>query len=293
MGKQGNQTASSSQPQRSDGQPLFNWLAALDSCADQLKPARSWLAYPFFMRVRYPSLWPATSAEDPNPRMLAVMREMFIGELTKQEARIASHKKGTAILRGLTADQRRQLAALVIDCVADFENHKGNAEYGKKLTKLTKEATRRQRMLDKGVAKVRTSLESLRDYAAKLDPLLGATHKTFADRTLTELSRLSHYESPASLRHDRELAKTFPDIGFNPFPGDPTTASMVQVYWFFRHECRLSGNESEMRTAWIREVCFVAWNKPVRVIQLHPTPESESRGSTAVAQAVRRFRPKS
>lgn len=270
---------------------LFNWLRDLDSREPSLSPARSWLNYPYFMFARHPRLQPKDGAN------VETGRRSFEKTLSDQESRMAKHEHGANILQGLTPEQQQQLSALVVDCLAEFEEHGERAKHGKNLTRLTKEAASRQRGLDKKVSQVRTALEQLYLYAQKLDPWLGTAHAGFAQNGLTALKELSHYQSAEEWEKDRQNHGRIAQI---PSPNDPTTSAMVQLYWFFRHECRFSANESEIRVALIREACFGRWKKPIRIVPFHKSarsgcksiPDPESRGAGAVAQAVRRFRAK-
>lgn len=276
---------------------LFNWLADLDSRAVDLVQGTSWLNYPYFMFTRYPGLQPAASG-----RNAGAGRMSFLRKLADQEVRMTTHKHGNRIFQGLTSEERRQLAALVVDCLPEFEKHREGTEHGKHLTRRTNEAARRQRRLDKLVGRVRTALEQLHSYAQELDPQLGKAHSELAQSGLAAIGRLKHYPSAEEWAKDRENHAHFPDIaGFSPFPSDPISSAMVQLYWFFRHQCCLSANDAEIRVALVREAFFATWNKPVQIVPRHKTAHKtafsapgsnpESRGAGAVAQAVRRFRP--
>jgi hypothetical protein len=70
---------------------------------------------------------------------------------------------------------------------------------------------------------------------------------------------------------------------------DPVERGMVQLYWFFRHGCGLTGREAEVRVARIRN----AFWKKHGVSEVPFRPEyrvGESRGCDAVHTAVRRFK---
>jgi hypothetical protein len=272
---------------------FFNWLAHLDSHALPLPQASSWLDYPYFMFARYPRLQPEIPEQKSARSNNEIGRNSFQKLLSDQESQIAGHENGAQILQGMTPEQRQQLSALVVDCLAEFKKHRARAEHGKHLTRLTKEASRRQRRLDKLVGRVRTALEQLHSYTQDLDPWLGRSHSKFALRGLMAIGNLRHYQSAEEWEKDRQNHLHFAEIAeFSPFPDDPTSSAMVQLYWLFRHECHLSANEAQIRTARSRDACFAKWNKSIAIVEKHTTFDSESRGASAVAQAVRRYRPK-
>jgi len=69
---------------------------------------------------------------------------------------------------------------------------------------------------------------------------------------------------------------------------DPTTFAMVQLYWLLRHGCGLTGDESEVRVALIRNFFWAPLGVPK--VKFRPFyEEGESQGCSAVRQAVRRF----
>jgi hypothetical protein len=281
----------SSKQFKSDGHH-FDWLTDLDSRAAELPRADSWLQYPWFMFVRYPHLIPEIAEQKYLAWQVETGATTIAFQLEGQIGRIAGHEHGCQILEDLTANQRSQLAALVIDCLSEFKKHREAADHRKRLTGLKKEATRRQRMLEKKTVKVVNALSVLRAYAATLDDWLGASHKRFAESGLEAAEHLKHFQSAQEWRQDLELHRGFHQFaGFTPFPGNLAASSNVQLFWFFKTGCGLSQNDSSLRVALLRNAFFHPWAKKIGYCDKHRVLVLQSRKSGAVIQDVRRFRP--
>jgi hypothetical protein len=95
---------------------------------------------------------------------------------------------------------------------------------------------------------------------------------------LKRLNECSHLATPEQwLQQGREIK----DIKTSPGIKDPTTDNMVHLFWFFHHECNLSRDESEKRTALIRNA-FWTKVKGIHKVMIF-------RGCDAVRKAVERF----
>jgi hypothetical protein len=70
---------------------------------------------------------------------------------------------------------------------------------------------------------------------------------------------------------------------------NPTTFAMVQIYWFFCSGCNLTGHDSEVRVALIRNAFWAQVGIPAVTYRESYTGD-QSRGCDAVKQAVHRFR---
>jgi hypothetical protein len=83
----------------------------------------------------------------------------------------------------------------------------------------------------------------LRDYARGLDRLLAGDDEETARRCLEILAVNGDYDHASILESLR---------GPHPVPEDPTVRGMVDLYWFFRQCCGLTGDEAEVRVALLR-----------------------------------------
>jgi hypothetical protein len=187
------------------------------------------------------------------------------------------------VLQGLTKEQQIQLAALMVDVASDLEKYRNRKQAQVWFRSLGREGPRRQRMLLRKVAKVRQALDDLHKYAESLDPSVGSEYQQAADAALAQLSVLGGARPFEPLL---DLSAELRGIA-----GDPTSFSMVQLYWFFRHECGLSGDESEVRVAVLRNELWHEYGVD-RVAYRPRYEDAESRGCQAVHEAVRRFRPR-
>jgi hypothetical protein len=149
---------------------------------------------------------------------------------------------------------------------------------------MISEGPRRAGMLERKVAAAEGALEDLKAYAEALDSLLGWNYVITSKSCLKQLRMfrkaaeyaLEFYRN--ELRDDEHSA-----------PEDATTFGMVQLYWFFRHGCDLSGDESEVRTALIRSAFWTHYGV-LRVDVQERYETGQSKGCEAVRLAVRRFR---
>lgn len=136
-------------------------------------------------------------------------------------------------------------------------------------------------MLSRKTSKLRVDLEGLREYASGLHALLGLKYVRAADNCLKMLSHLN--EDPFTLEVVRSLNSEYSEC---PAGEDPRQLSIVELYWFFRHECRCSGVDSEVRVAVVANA-FLGHN----LAYIPEYKDGESQGCPAVRQAVRRYRP--
>ena len=130
------------------------------------------------------------------------------------------------------------------------------------------------------------ALRAVRQRASNLHPTLGSDLVFAAERAIAIVTSEHYRHTPESLHALRkELIKHSSE--YCPSPDHPATFGMVQLYWFFRHECGLSGNESEVRASLVRNGFWPPLAKPIKV-KLHYS-DAESQGSTTVRQAVANF----
>ncbi len=285
----------------------INWLKLTDAIAVTLPRARSWINYPYFFFVRYPHLQPADSADRKHQLHLEVCRETVQEELHKWESRIEKDENARQVLKGLNRGHRAQLAALMIDCDADLGDYFARLEYHKRLRKAAFGAAGNERVLKSKLVAVHEALYKLinlpsfsaitddhianrkveacrrayvrlESYLAKLSPLLKPIH--LFGNVLPE---------PESIR--------FPDLvgllntpGFHVIPTYPVAPCMIKLYWFFRHGCEITGDQSEVRVALLRNTFWKKYKIPlVKYREKFDREAAEPAGCPAVIEAVRRY----
>jgi hypothetical protein len=280
-------------PTRNAAAGPFNWLQSLDEAAPTLKRAGSWLQpYGPFMLIRYPHLRPKPSRDDRRrKRMLESAEACAFRLVAEWESRIAHHKEAADCLHGLNPGQWAQLSALLIETVDAFEDCKQQGAGSRLRRHLAGEAKRRTSVLHRRLEKARKAVQELKDYASdsgtrhSLDEsshaarqMLGQKYRLAAQRALRELDVQN---APADLESERNEY---------PTPGRAEGFGMVQLYWFFRHECRLRGDESEVRVARLRNAFWTEHG--IGTVKYRPTyKDAESMGCDAVHVAVLRYRP--
>jgi hypothetical protein len=137
-------------------------------------------------------------------------------------------------------------------------------------------------MLARKLAAARCSLEDLIQYANGLDPTLGGSYRKAAEGALEALATIPNGSS------ENLYQRLYGEL--REITEDPTTFSMVQLYWFFRSGCGLTGDESEVRVAIIRNELWI--RSEVSKVDFIPAYQGDqSQGCQAVHEAVRRFRP--
>jgi len=200
-------------------------------------------------------------------------------ELLRGETWIRSSNHAERILCELKPGQSSQLAGLLLDIIQALEIYDHHRSSSKSVSKLVAERSRRKRMLLGKVSKIRGELESMLQYAKNLNALLGMEYVHAANRCLKYLVGLKQDS------HDDEfylsLKSEYPTLE------DPRQLGMVELYWFFCHECRCSGAESEVRVAMLANEFFAS---PLKYIPKYHGAESQ--GCPAVRIAVSRFRPR-
>lgn len=267
---------------------LFNWLERLDQEARTLPKAMNWLEpYGPFMLIRYANLRP-----EPHPHDLRSTQTV-----DEWKSRIAGHTDTAFCLKGLNSEQRKQLSALLLDIETAFENNNIQRGRSKWARQLSNEARRRTRVLDRKLLKARKAVESLMSYAKDSGTGNSADLPSHAARqTLGYPYRTAAARALRALVVPSGVAPVMPDVDVYesltseyPTPDAPEVFGMVKLYWLFRHECGLSGHESEVRVARLRNAFWIEYE--VRPVKLRATYRAgESIGCNAVHAAVRRFR---
>lgn len=246
----------------------FDTIADLDKKAATLPKARNWLNYPYFMFSRYPHLRP--SKDD----------KVFLRTLRRWEERIASHAEARHVLEDLGPAHSEQLAALLVDVIADLEMSRNKISRPRKT--FIKAAESRARMLKRKRRKARRALEDLQKYARTRDPLLESEDEEAAKDCVKILDRLRECDFASRLNTVTSL---------HPVPEDLIASSMVRLYWFFRNACKLAGDEAEIRVALLRNSFWPKYGvATVEIIPFYRTA-GESKGCSAVHQAVLRSLP--
>jgi hypothetical protein len=274
-----------------------NWLKALDEAARTLPSATDWLGqYGPFMLARYPSLHPQPVPGDAHSQIMCESGERTAARLFAEwETRIVKSVVAAPCLERLSAEQRRQLAALLLETMVALEMRPVLARRSQFKKQLSREATVRLTALSRKLQKARQSIEELMAYAQDsgkgntLDAsrhsarlLLGQPYGFAAGKALRALDIKG---LPDAREHVELASESFP-----PEDKDPEAFGMVQLYWFFRHGCSLSGNESEVRVARLRNA-FWTEHGVRTVIYRARYDKVESKGCEAVHVAVNRFKP--
>lgn len=247
-----------------------NWLLRLDQEAEKLEPGGLFLYDPFMLE-RYPRLRSASERE----------REAVENVISLEATRIGAHPKAERVLNGLDTKMQRQLAALAGDVREAIRQHSIHSGNRTGIAALERQAPPAQRRLDRLTADAVNTLRRMRACADGLPRELGVVHSNAASEALKALSGARHRYRPDSSA-TRMLDTT------HPYTEDQTTFAMVRLYWFFRFGCGLTGDESEVRVALLRNAFWQPWAEPVTVLEQYI--EGESQGSTAVRMAVARFR---
>lgn len=254
---------------------LFNWLKWLDGEVWKFPTGANWTQHPpfqfarcrLFMMARYPQL----------QRFLP--DEVLYRELARAESRVLGHPEARHALDGLDDRQRKELAALFSDSIYSLQTYRSHRRSGKRARKLAQEAKRRTRMLTRKLLKARSALEDLRQYAAGLDVVLGWDHVRTAKTCLETLEKLKEDADPEFCQ---SMKGEYPELE------DPVALGTVQLYWFFRHGCSLSGDEAEVRVARIRNAFWTEHGVPE--VPYRPEYQTgESKGCDAVHVAILRF----
>ena len=254
----------------------LNWLKWLDGEVRKFPSGANWSQHPpfqfarcrFFMMARYPQL----------QRLLP--DEALYQEVARAENQVLGHPEARRALDGLKDRQRKELAALFLDNIDSLKSYRSHRRSAKRVHKLAHEAKRRTRMLARKLEKVCRALEDLRKYAASLDVVLGWEHVRIVETCLETLEKLKEDVDPEFYQ---SMKGEYPQLE------DPVALGTVQLYWFLRHGCRLSGDEAEVRVARIRNAFWTEHGVP----EVHYRPEyqiAESKGCDAVHVAILRFR---
>jgi hypothetical protein len=255
---------------------LFNWLNWLDEEVQRFPREANWLQHPPFQFARCRLFMTVRYLELQRP----LVDELLCRELSRGEQRILEHQDGGNIVKGLKDQQRKQLAALFLDIVNSLENYSAHRRRASRVHKLADETPRRKRMLASKLAKASRALEDLHKYAASLDEVLGWQHVRATKICLKRLRRLKEEAYP---EFHQSIKAEYPSLE------NPVTLGMVQLYWFLRHGCGLSGDQAEIQVARIRNAFWTDYGVP----KVNYRPEyqtGESKGCDCVHLAVQRFK---
>lgn len=255
----------------------FNWLEWLDEEVRNFPSTANWLQHPpfqfarcrLFMMARYPRL--QRSFPD----------EILCQEWSRGEHQILGHPEARLALDTLNDQQRKELAALFLDTIDSLKSYRAYRRRANLVHKLAGETPSRMRMLTRKLERARRALEDLRKYAASLDELLGWEHVRATKTCLETLQKLKQDTDPEFYQ---SIKTEYPALE------DPVTLGMVQLYWFFRHGCRLSGDQAEVQVGRIRNAFWAEHGVP----QVDYRPKYQmagiSKGCDAVHIAVLRFK---
>lgn len=278
-------------------QKPFNWLEWMDEQALALPPCTDWDNWygKFFLLARYPELRPAQHPDDPDFGLASTVERLdedesfFYEALSEYEKQIESHEEANRALEGLSKEQRRQVAALLMDSLASFRVHKLDAGLVKEYKAKGRKAPTRQRKLKRRVDKALNELRKLHDYASQMDPEFRG-HIEEMSWTRRDIKWAAERSMKAVEAVRLPIPSSFNErLKFIKYIDNPKALNMVKFYWFFRHGCELSSNESQVRVALIRNAFWEEWAKQVEYLPYYDSVDSQR--CTAVRQAVSRFRP--
>jgi hypothetical protein len=268
-----------------------NWLRKLDVRARRLPRAANWLNYPLFMFARYPRLQPRVVIRSDRyvRSQVETGRETFNRVLATWEDRIRNHELARRVLEGLKATQSRQLVSLLFDTVVELEEHKAEADKRTRLRHLIEKGTSQGGKMQRLLVRASKSLEALDNAASWLAPEMGRQDfKSAAVHAKNALTPVTRHRTQEFWRNRRNTIAEL--LASKPHSKNPTKDLMVELYWFFRYGCRLTGDEAEVRVALLRNAFWTDFNVPT-VNYLPEYQTGESKGCSAVHEAVRRWRP--
>jgi|WetSurMetagenome_2_1015567.scaffolds.fasta_scaffold280455_1 hypothetical protein len=263
----------------------FNWLRYMDENSARMPQALAWGQWgSHFFLQRYPNTHPEKPAEgSPDLAEHERVEAQFRETLATWERHI--EERTTEVIEGLNAENRLQLAALARDCYVDIKTWTMVISPRlKELSKVKQEGKRRLRMARKKIEAIYAKLQDLRKYVKGLDEAYG--FKDLPAAVNLCLIGLEKYRSHESFVD--KYCSLGPSEGREKSFSDPTTDSMVHLYWFFRHGCDLTGGEAEVRVAKIRNAFWIELGiSPVEYTDSYKN--AEHKGCTAVRQAVMRY----
>ena len=250
----------------------------VDYWATKWPRATSWSQpYDYFVLVRYPHLRPKEHV--PPNRDVSAGQESFDWQLTKQQESLAECNK--RILRKLDPEERNQLSALVFELSLHFEEH---VNYARRLGELKRQIAKVKRLERTGaqaIAKINTELQQLSKISESVSDPVGL--RIFAEaqarmpQSVDDLGWSERLEGRLQTLNSGYLAM---------FVRDPSTLSMVQLYWLLR-SFGLSAGESELRVGLIRNGLWEGSVRRVRCVARRLGDQII--GCDAVRKAVRRF----
>lgn len=270
------------------------WLSDLDSVLRNLSLGPKWLRDPSFMFEKLPVLPPDETSETESDGLPPMpdfyppgleQDEPFQQVISTMEKKISDHNEASAVLEGLSSERRRELVTLLVDLQADFENHTNHEHERRRVAQISREVARRQRGLVTRIQKASSALEGLLKYASDLDPMLAGKFKLAAQECLQILQGLDQTRSPEEWAEVRDYYNETRPL---PEPEHPGTLAMIECFLFFHDQCQLPKDESEVRTAIVRNALWADWVKPVEFAPESTYPDV-TKGCTAVRKAVERF----
>ncbi len=195
----------------------------------------------------------------------------------------------------------------MVDCETDLGGYFTRLPYHKRLRKAALGAAGNERMLKRKLAAVHDALYKLMNI-----PSISVITDDHIARRKVEVYRLTLIDLETYLKNLSPLLKPshffgyelpepesvrFPDLvgllktpGFHVTPANPVAPCMVRLYWFFRHGCGISGDQSEVRVALLRNAFWKKFNiSSVEYRNRFDRESAEPAGCPAVIEAVRRY----
>lgn len=222
-----------------------------------------------------------------NSPLAVSVQKMQLETIDDWVRQIESDSEAKWTMKGLCNDRKKQLAILVWQSLEKLGRHKAHSQYGKKLLRLSRESARRYRKLQSKVDEVRRAIDDLLKFARSIDEELSAPIIRAGQNCLENLHSIGG--PPPDDDHWKKQRADFLKYEYlHPVPSNPLQIQMFRLYCFFHENCSLSGKESEVRVALIRNTCWTHYG--VRPLKLKAANKGEeSKGCTAVRQAVARI----
>lgn len=231
---------------------------------ENAEKARGWLQYDAFDFLTRPELRP----DGP------VVWKAIFQTIEKYRADLAR----LSVLRDLDDRQQLQLAALVLDYKAKYEDYdsirKGIAELRKVPGLLGKRT----------LSRIEKTIELLRPIASRLPEEHPYAAGKRVKAILAALKRLPHQWTVPTRQELNRFIKWVRKT--HPQPGDPTLEMTWQIFWFLVSRGGLHKNEAEVRVARIERHYY---RRKVRYRKRYGG-ETRWKGSTTIRQRIRRFK---
>jgi hypothetical protein len=254
----------------------FNWLQWLDYEVEGFSNTSNWTHHPPFQLARCQLFMMARYPQFERPFADGVL----FREFSRGKKQLSEHPEARLSLSGLNDRQKTEAAALVIDIIEALSSYKAYRRRANRVHELAREAPSRIRMLNRKLKRAREAIEELREYSREVEGSLGWEYAGAAEDALVRLHRLNEDNHP---EYYRTVVDEYPELEA------PVTLGMIQLYWFFRYGCELTGDDAEVRVGRIRNAFWTSHG--VSEVEIRTSYQTGlSKGCDAVHVAVSRFK---